>query len=376
MEQNSESSGRIVHVIGALVAGGAERYVVELLVALRRRGLPVELACLLPRRDAVGDKWAAKLEEAGVPIVGAGPAGRMSLATARWLAGLLRQPGIDIVHIHLHYTEFAYYVARFMHRRRYRVIRTIHNTSLPETRRSAWAFRRSDIRYSITCGEATHEVYTNGTIRVRGTVRCVPYGVTFDWPVHDVARREERLRALGLDPSKTHFVVIGRQMGDTLEKAQKAHDDLIKAWKAGRLGEKGGVLHLLGTGNLAGQLKELAGGDESIAFHGVLANAHEWLSACDTYVMPSRWEGLPLAGIEAVGTGIPCVFSDIEPHHELDCSVASFFPVGDVEALARRLEERLGRFEDAKAEDVERLRRRFGIEESAREYEAAYTELA
>lgn len=359
--------------MGALTAGGAERFVVDLLASLRRQGQPVELVCLMPRRDAVGDHWASKLASVGVPVHSGPEATRMSLATVRWLAGLLRAPDIDIVHVHLHYCELAYYASRFLHRRRYRVLRTIHNTFPPETRAYGWAFRHSDIRFTITCGESAHEAYRGKT---RGPMICIPYGIDFDWPAHDHTRRAERLASLGQDPALTHYMQVGRQGGPSMTEAQKAQDDLIHAWSRGGLGQRGGRLHLFGDGNLRPQLEALAAGDDTIVFHGVVTNVSQWLSAADTYVMPSRYEGLPLAGIEAVSTGIPCVFSDINSLRELDHSTVMYHPVGDIDGLATCLQRRLGVYDDAPKPETDAFVQRFGIGRPAAAHLEAYARLS
>lgn len=45
-------------------------------------------------------------------------------------------------------------------------------------------------------------------------------------------------------------------------------------------------------------------------FLGVKPNVQDYLFAADCYVMPSFYEGLPVAGIEAECSGLPCFFSD------------------------------------------------------------------
>ena len=132
----------------------------------------------------------------------------------------------------------------------------------------------------------------------------------------------------------------------------------------------------LRDGPLRADPEALAGGEPTITCHGVVDNVHRWLGACDTYVMPSRWEGLPIAGMEAAGTGIPCVFSDIEPLRELGYPAALFYTPEDVDGLAERLRERLGGRDSASDEAVAGARDRFGIDRMAREYVEYYTRMA
>lgn len=54
--------------------------------------------------------------------------------------------------------------------------------------------------------------------------------------------------------------------------------------------------------------KEL-GIDDSVSFLGVKSNVQDYLFASDCYVMPSLYEGLPVAGVEAECTGLPCIYS-------------------------------------------------------------------
>lgn len=72
-------------------------------------------------------------------------------------------------------------------------------------------------------------------------------------------------------------------------------------------------LLLLGDGPLKdsyeSRVKQL-GLEDSVLFLGVKPNVQDYLFAADCYVMPSFYEGLPVAGIEAECSGLPCFFSD------------------------------------------------------------------
>ena len=361
---------RIIHVIGSLLAGGAESSAKDLVLAMKREGLPVELAATSSREDAAGRAWAQELRDAGVPVH-IGPTDRMSARTILWLARLLRAPDVRIAHLHLDYVEKAYYFSRFLHRRRYGVLRKIHDTKVPGGL-LGFVARHSDITLYYSCGEAAHEAFKGW---IKGEQVLVPNGLAFEWPPHDVGHRDERVRALDLDPSKTHFVHAGSHRGDRVEASQKAQDVLIRAWKHRDMEGLGGVLHLMGDGNLRAAHEALAGGDPSIVFHGVVPNMPQWLSACDVFVLPSRWEGLPLSGVEAVGAGIPCILSDIGPNRELGCVVAQYFPVDDEETLARLLAEHVGLRAAAAPEAVAAQRERWGVGRVMRSFQELYERL-
>ena len=46
-----------------------------------------------------------------------------------------------------------------------------------------------------------------------------------------------------------------------------------------------------------------------VFFLGVKENVQDYLSAADCYIMPSLYEGLPVAAVEAQCSGLPCVMS-------------------------------------------------------------------
>ena len=48
---------------------------------------------------------------------------------------------------------------------------------------------------------------------------------------------------------------------------------------------------------------------DDVYFLGVKSNVNEYLCAADCYVMPSLYEGLPVAAVEAQCAGLPCVMS-------------------------------------------------------------------
>lgn len=94
---------------------------------------------------------------------------------------------------------------------------------------------------------------------------------------------------------------------------QKNHDFLIDIFEKVHEREKDSVLLLIGEGELEDEIKAKVhrlGLDECVIFAGTCNNVNEMYQAMDVFVLPSRYEGLPVVGVEAQAAGLPCIFSE------------------------------------------------------------------
>jgi hypothetical protein len=363
---------KIVHVIGALAAGGAERFVVDLLCELRRQKINIELISLSSRMDSVGTAMMRMLNENGVPVY-VGPTSKLGGKTVLWYGRKMLQVKPDIIHLHTANTELAHWLVKPILRFPPKIIRTLHSTKFYGGWLQRKALRNNKVfDVSICCGVTAVDAWSND---VAGRIVCIPNGVGFSWPIRTPDLSSEYKFKLGLDHSKIHFLSVGRMDGSNLENSPKAQDILIRAWKSGRFSEKNCVLHLLGDGVLKIELKLLADGDDGIVFHGVSANVSDWLIASDCYVMPSRNEGLPIAGIEAVGTGLSCIFSDIPPLRELSPTAVIWSAMNDTHGLENALARFLVEHNYPSNEESLLFRTKFGISAVANKYIHSYVQI-
>ncbi|TXR56404.1 glycosyltransferase [Quadrisphaera setariae] len=91
-------------------------------------------------------------------------------------------------------------------------------------------------------------------------------------------------------------------------------------------------------------LAEQLGVVESVSFEGAVDSPLPEVARADLFCLPSRHEGLPLALIEAVALGVPCLASESSAgvREVLDGGRSGeLVPVGDVPALAAALEAHL-----------------------------------
>ena len=99
---------------------------------------------------------------------------------------------------------------------------------------------------------------------------------------------------------------------------------------------------ILGSGELEEKLKGIIkefNAEEIIMLKGWCDNVPEMLSSFDIFVLPSRWEGMPLSILEAQATSLPCVVSNIPGNSHLvtDSYDGLVFDVSNSTHLAEKL---------------------------------------
>lgn len=366
---------KVVHVIGALIAGGAETFVVSLLTQLSRH-LDVVLVVLSPRSDDKTDWLLTRLKEANI-AVHVGPTLQVGFGTVRWYRRLMRGLDPSVVHLHTPNTELVHACAGLSLSNRFALFRTVHSAH-PETRaRMKLAMRLNRTHCTIAVGDAVREVLVRGPYQP--PFRTISNGVAFgEMPTPDDRRRARA--ALGLAQNARIFLAVGRMSASTLAGLAKAQDVLLDAWRM--LVSKSETdatelpqLHLLGDGNLRALLE--ADKPPQVFFHGVQADVTNWLLACDTFVMASRFEGLPIAGIEAIGYGARCIFSGIAPLRELAPRDAVWVEPGSASSLLQGLRSALQgpatADETSQSQDwLEEFRSHYGLARTTEAYLALY----
>jgi len=178
------------------------------------------------------------------------------------------------------------------------------------------------------------------------------------------ADRDRARAELGIGAETRLAVWHGR-----IDVRTKGLDLLLEAWRLVRAARPAKELALLlvGTGRdrdvLAEQLRQLQLPDVRWIDEYVLDKAaiRRYLSAGDVYVLPSRWEGFPVAPLEAMACGLPVVAASAPGIEDIfdrgEQSGGLVVPAEDAEELARCLNRLLG--DEAEARLLgERARRR------------------
>jgi|LSQX01.3.fsa_nt_gb glycosyltransferase involved in cell wall biosynthesis len=94
---------------------------------------------------------------------------------------------------------------------------------------------------------------------------------------------------------------------------QKNHKLIIEIFNELQKINNNAVLMLVGSGELEAVTREKVaslGLEEKVLFMGNCSNVNVLMQAMDLFILPSLFEGLPVAAIEAQAAGLPCIISD------------------------------------------------------------------
>lgn len=363
---------QVLWVSKGLGPGGAEHLLAAAADA-RSPDYDVECAYVLPWKDHL----TGRLESAGVFTRCLSE----RRSDPRWplrLWQLIRSGDYDIVHVHSPLPgSVARIAARSLPRdRRPALVGTEHNRW--ETHRAPTrALNRLTSRLDDRTFAVTDEVRESMRGPVAARAVTLRHGIDIDATRAQLAHREEIRTELGLGADE---FVVGTVANF---RPQKDYPNLFEAIR--QLAERGISVRVVAVGQGPQDaelhaLRDELGLADRVILTGFRDDAVRVMAACDSFVLASRWEGLPVAVMEAVGLGLPIVSTAVGGIAEefTDGVDALLVPPGNPSALAGVL-ERVATDDDLRERLAQASRDRagdFGVARTMGVIETTYEELA
>ncbi|MHB9757233.1 glycosyltransferase family 4 protein [Streptomyces sp. BYX5S] len=327
---------RVLHVTQP-ADGGVARVVADLVRMQQAAGMAVSVACPTSgglRRSVAGLgcevlEWEASRSP-----------GKGLLREGRRLAEVVSRVRPDVIHAH---SAKAGLVTRLVVRGRVPTVFQPHAWSFEAVdgigARLARTWERRGARWAsrLLCVSRA-EQRTGRSHGIEAQWRLVPNGVDLD-RFHPEGPAERSF------PGRTRegplVVCVGRLC------RQKGQDVLLEAWPEVLRAVPGAGLVLVGDGPDAARLRATA--PDSVTFAGALDDPVPWYRAADLVVLPSRWEGMALAPLEAMACGSPVLATDVDgareslpPHLAPRCLTAPDDPAALAGALVDLLRDAEG----------------------------------
>ena len=240
----------------------------------------------------------------------------------------------DIIHIHAIGPSLLVPLAKLMG---LKVVITHHG---PDYNRAKWGFLAKAI---LKLGERFGCKFADQIIAISSGIKrhikkefnkdaqLVPNGVE----IPQLSSNTDYIKSLGLTPNK-YFLAVGRFV------PEKGLMDLISAFSRLKTDWK---LVIAGDADheteYSRDLKVKASENSQIILTGFIKGnkLNQVFSHAGLFVMPSYHEGLPIALLEALSYGLRVLVSDIAPNKEVYLEKACYFSVGNIEALATKMQE-------------------------------------
>lgn len=279
---------------------GGEAQVLGLTIGLIRRGHDAHLIC-----DPAGRLW----ERANANGIRCHPLrirNSVDVRAALELRGILCRSQFDVVHFH---TSRAHAMAPWVGALAGARVVTRRMDYRPNRLFARWLYNRAVDRVAAISGGVADSISAAGVDRDH--IAVIPSGVDADYfAPPSLSERTDARGALGIGADEIVVGAVG-----ALEP-RKGHRFLIEAIARLRHTEDGGRVRCLiaGGGSLAGELAATIDRLElrdAVRLIGPIDNARDFLRAIDIFALPSTNEGLGVALLEAMATGLPAVASRV-----------------------------------------------------------------
>ena len=322
--QKNKTPLRVAQVIGKAVISGVDSVVMNYYRHIDRSRVQFDFFMDGYDKTLIDEE----ILDLGGRIIKLEPYEKSMRINMRQCRAAFEKNGYTIVHSHLNtLSVFPLYAA-------YRAkvpVRIAHNhstTSRGEFKRNIMKqalrpFAKTFATHYAACAEyPARWLFGNKAVR-DGKVRLIKNAVDTDRFYPNPAGGERIRKEFGLE---NRFVVghVGRFV------FPKNHEFIVRVFAEAFRANKNAALLLVGTGELESDTRRLVeelGIEQAVFFAGLRRDIPDFLNAFDVFFLPSRYEGMPVVGIEAQAAGLPCLMSDAVPHDTAITPLVSFFPL-------------------------------------------------
>ncbi|PEA54439.1 glycosyl transferase [Bacillus pseudomycoides] len=194
-----------------------------------------------------------------------------------------------------------------------------------------YAFRK--IEFPVACSYTVSEKIKKKTCK---DYKVIQNGIdTNIFSFVDYQQKKEIRQVLEIPKEKNVYLFLGALI------PRKNPTVVIEAFKKFNK-NLDSMLLIVGDGELYNTCEKHIGTDKNIKLIGKVNNPEDYYAAADFYIAGSSSEGLPMAVMEAMSTGLPVILSDIESHREIlrsNETAGLLFECNNIDSLTQKMEQ-------------------------------------
>jgi len=373
----SKNTRKIIFVVGTLESGGIERSVTDWCLYLKKNtAWSPSIICILKKKGI----FLQTLEEQGVQVVECKLQNSGAVPFTVRIAQTIRALGGGVVHSQVAFS-LLWQTMGFTLGGATRIIFTQQNeyqnwnALLPKLRLRLYYFLARPFINYYTCVSQKVQENISALLGVSKNNFSVIYNsVNTEMFRPQPQLREDARKRMGLEPTEFCIGVVANA------SRQKGHEFILEACSIVKVKHaKPFKLVLIGNGDFE-SLKELAVKLDiasDVVFLGRRSDIDVLLQGMDCFALPSRWEGLPLALIEAMASGLPAIASNVSGNAEVieHGKTGLLFAMGEVQELASGLMMMMDKDEDRirlAQEGQKMVVEKFGLQKAMGQYLLLY----
>lgn len=288
---------RILQFMPEFGIAGAETMCENLSTELKKKGHVVSVVSLYTYESAI----TKRLKEKGINIIFLDKKPGLDFSLIFKIRNVIKNCHPDVIHTHRYVAQYVIPASLGLHIKV--KIHTVHNIAKEENNAMARKLNKFFFRFYGLVPVALTQLIKETIVEEYGIKRSAIPVIFNGVPLENCIKKSS------YNIGKTiNILHIGRY------SEQKNHLEMIKAVVNLHHSYSNITLHLWGDGPLKERVSECIASYNAASYifeHGLCDSPYQQFNSADIFLLPSKYEGMPMTLIEAMGTALPIVASNV-----------------------------------------------------------------
>ena len=287
---------KIMQIIPHFSLAGAEIMCENLIYELTNNGHETVAVSLYTKETAITER----LKKSGIKVYYLDKKEGFDFSLYGKIKKIIKKESPDVIHTHLHVMK---YVIPAIRNRKIRKVHTIHTLAQKDSGRIGRILNKLFFKVygvvPVALSDVVQETIEKSYKINKNKIPVIHNGIPLEKCSPKTSYHYD---------SKMSILHIGTFY------PPKNHKGLIEAFAAFHAIKPNSVLRLIGGGEDINEIENLVkefGLTECVEFLGLQSNVYGYLHDADIFTLPSLYEGIPMTIIEAMGTGLPIVATNV-----------------------------------------------------------------